>query len=145
MIRRCDKCFVTYDDAQLSTICPHTTAAGGCGVLCKVHDLFNCTMAHDEHILGAMVRGAISGEPDHDKDGLGLRDPLTPARLRGVRDYLRDHSYRMGGMPHQLLATLDAEVARLKGALQKALRLSGTTPAHEWDSTMKDIKDAIDG
>ncbi len=48
MIVRCGSCEYIYDDAVLSTVCPHTRSANGQGILCREHDLFNCTMPHRE-------------------------------------------------------------------------------------------------
>lgn len=42
MIRRCEACYWTYDDAEFTTVCPHTRSVTGRGILCRYHDLFNC-------------------------------------------------------------------------------------------------------
>ena len=41
MTTRCPTCDRVYDDAQLSTTCPHDIGVAG-GRLCRKHDLFDC-------------------------------------------------------------------------------------------------------
>ena len=48
MLVRCDACRHRYDDAEQWTICPHGPLWAAPEAYCRVHDLVNCPLTHDD-------------------------------------------------------------------------------------------------
>lgn len=95
MIRRCEACYWTYDDAEFSTTCPHTKSITGRGVLCRYHDLFNCTLPH-EPLQGVELA------PEPPVPSVLLTSPMTPEEIASFQSALTKRPLRITPLPFYL-------------------------------------------